>query len=96
MSRRSRSRIERMRDRRRDDTSSSGAITSIKLAGLGAALVLFAAVAIGFRSEEASETLSRLEGLSVLVEPVVLGVSLMELLAFAVLAGFAWWVLRRG
>ena len=95
MSRRSRARIERMRERRRDDRSGDGAINSMKLAGLGAALLLFVAVAVGFRSEEASATLSRLEGLSVLVRPMVFGVSILEILAFVVLAVLAWRILRR-
>ena len=66
----------------------------MKLAGLGAALVLFAAVAIGFRSDEASRTFSQLEGLSILVQPMLLGVSIMEFLAFVFLAVLVWRILR--
>lgn len=85
-----------MRARRREDRAGNGAINAIKIAGLGAAIVLFLAVAVGFRSEEFAALLSRLQGLGFLVEPLLLGVSLLEALAFVLVVALGYWVIRRG
>lgn len=102
MSERRRDRLRRMREQRmrRDDADS--AISSIKFAGFGAALLVFLAVAVGFRSETLQQLASREAGAeraAWLLEPGLFGVTLLEwiagLLAGAFLAAALWRGLRR-
>lgn len=95
MSQRSRDRLRRMRERRAHDAHSEGAMGAIKFAGFGAALLVFLAVAVGFRGEALNQALARrFETLAPLLAPGPFGVAWLEWAAFALaalLAGLALW-----
>lgn len=95
MSQRSRDRLRRMREARRRDAENRGAEGAIKLAGFGAAFLVFLAVAVGFRGEGFNAALARrAEPLAPLLEPVLFGVTGLELAALALaglLAGLIAW-----
>lgn len=72
----------------------------MRLAGLGAMLLLFVAVGAGFQGERVTSLLAGLGArLGPLAEPAVLGLSVIEiaggLAVFAVLAGGLWRAFRR-
>lgn len=100
MSQRSRERLRRMREARQRDAENRAAQNAIKLAGFGAALLVFLAVAVGFRGPGFDAELARrFEPLAPLLEPVLFRITGLELAALA-LAGIvgalvAWRRLRR-
>lgn len=103
MSERRRDRLRRMREQRMRRDEPDGAISSIKFAGFGAALLVFLAVAVGFRSDTLEDLTSSDEGAAGraawLLEHGLFGVTLLEwivgLLAGAFLAVSLWRGLRR-
>lgn len=100
MSQRSRDRLRRMRERRARDHDTESAFGSIKAAGFGAAILIFVAVAVGFRGDRLSGALSdRFAPLAGLVQPGLLGVTGLEWIAIAaavaLIAVFVWRGLRR-
>lgn len=85
MSQRSRERLRRMRERRARDARTESVEGAIKFAGFGAAILVFAAVAVGFRGEEAGAALAgRFAGLAPLLEPALFGMTRLELAAIAI------------
>ncbi|MFP4519265.1 MAG: hypothetical protein ACLFQ5_07410 [Oceanicaulis sp.] len=96
--RRSRLIAAKERQRQRDDGPDPAAM--MRLAGLGAMLLLFVAVGAGFQGERVTTLLADLGArLGPLAEPAVLGLSVIEiaggLAVFAVLAGGLWRAFRR-
>ncbi|TGY89245.1 hypothetical protein E5163_08995 [Marinicauda algicola] len=85
MSQRSRERLRRMRDRRARDARTESVEGAIKLAGFGAAILVFVAVAVGFRGGEAGDGLAaRFERLVPLLEPALFGMTRLELAMLAI------------
>lgn len=96
--RRSRFVAARERQRRREDGPDPAAM--MRLAGLGAMILLFVAVGAGFQGERVTTLLAGLGArLGPLVEPLLFDLSVLEIVGgaavFAVLAGGLWRAFRR-
>lgn len=88
------------KERRRNHDDGPDPSAMMRLAGLGAMLLLFIAVGAGFQGERVTSMLAALAGqLGPLVEPAVLGLSVLEiaggLAVIAVLGVGLWRAFRR-
>lgn len=96
MSRRRRflERTQRFRESRREDNQGFNPAGMIRLAGFGAAIIVFIAVYVGFN--DGNETIydGRWGVLERLIRPVFLGANALELLVL-VIVGFAAWRIWR-
>lgn len=69
----------------------------IRLAGYGAAFLVFIAVGAGFQGERFTQMMARfLSRLGPLADPWVLGVSILELVAALAVVGILGWTVWRG
>jgi len=97
---RRRSRIIAAKERRQRSDDGPNPAAMMQLAGLGAMLLIFVAVGAGFQGERVTSALAGLGArLAPLVEPAVLGLSVLEiaggLAVMAVLGAGLWRAFRR-
>ncbi len=94
---RRRSRILESREARRSGSDGFDPSTAIRLAGFVAMVLVAIAVAAGFQGERLALVMAdALSRLSPLVEPALFGISLMEWMVLALVAGVAGYVVWRG
>jgi hypothetical protein len=97
---RRRSRIVAAKERQRRREHGPDPAAMMRLAGLGAMILLFVAVGAGFQGERITSMLADLAArFGPLVEPVILNLSILELVGgvavFAVLGAGLWRAFRR-
>lgn len=88
-------RTHRQRERQREDGRGFSPTGMFKLAGFGAAVLIFLAVYIGFHREQAIEGGQAPSVLERLVAPLVFGINALELIAILIAAMIAWRIWRR-
>lgn len=97
MSRRRRflERTQRFRENRKDDNRDFNPASMIRLAGFGAAIIVFIAVYIGFR--DGSETIydGRWGVMERLIRPIIFGTNALELLVLVIVGFMAWRIWRK-
>lgn len=94
---RRRSRLLEARAARRRKPDGPDPAAAIRLAGFGAALLVFIAVGAGFRGERFTSEAARLLGrFAPLVDPVLFGLSVLELGALALVGVLFFLAFRRG
>lgn len=88
-------RTQRFRENRKEDNQGFNPTSMVRLAGFGAALIVFVGVYVGFHRGEETIYDGRWGVMERLIRPMLFGANALELLVLVGVGFFAWRVWRK-